>query len=836
MAKQIISLGTTANDKTGDTLRVAFDKVNDNFTELYDGAGGGTADLGNFKISSDTLGTKAVSGNGWGGYWMYLDPAGEGYSGISIPSSNAQTDGGSLQIYHNNIDSGPLQLTTNGGTWEFKQNGKLAGPAEGELELDSNLSMNTDKGFIVEMGRFPMAIGGDDWWFDVNINRNDGYVYCFGGADEADGGSGEPLIVKFDSHGNVVWQNTYTVPTNWGMPNIITADFKDANTISVVAMTSYYDSGTDTFTDYTIYFEIQTSNGNVVSNSGYALNATDTLENWNPYLDAAQIRYNADKTQYAIVGSAFGDVSNYTISAASAISTTPGVIKVSKSAIDTAFGTTYTPYIYNNSWTIRGYGFTSTNQFTNAQVETIEGTEYYVLTTDTSVDFTTLPEGESWIIRYYDTDNAYITTGSWEKKIDYLGEQQWFSSVAFDAAGNIYAGGRSGSSEFQENTQTSLLVSFTSTGTVRWAKRIDDNTGPKNNGILDIAYGGSTDNYIYTLAVDGNNKAVIAKVTNTGTVSWIQTMDIDGGMSSVYDSKIIKCNDGTIVCAIEYNSITSNNDDFLLMKLNTDGELQWALSLGSNTDDNVDWDWGEDFLSADDNYIYLCGQRYTGDDDNAVLYAIPHDGEPSGWVGMYNVRVSTDNISFTEGSTLNTDVAITTTTLTNISEDTYITLDGDSTYETRRVYLNGGNNKLKNVAEIEFADGTTQRTSATDIPQVAVYDGNNYTLNASYRGGHIKVKGNTGSSTIYVPTHEQNPLPIGMVVTIVLDEMIDSNTVYITGNSSIDGDVYIRPVGSDVYDNRYWSIGGDNVQGLYTLMKIEKNVWILSGATINNAD
>lgn len=35
MAKQIIDIGTTANDGTGDPLRDAMDKVNDNFTEIY---------------------------------------------------------------------------------------------------------------------------------------------------------------------------------------------------------------------------------------------------------------------------------------------------------------------------------------------------------------------------------------------------------------------------------------------------------------------------------------------------------------------------------------------------------------------------------------------------------------------------------------------------------------------------------------------------------------------------------------------------------------------------------------------------------------------------------
>lgn len=36
MAKQTINIGSSANDGTGDPLRDAFDKANDNFTELYD--------------------------------------------------------------------------------------------------------------------------------------------------------------------------------------------------------------------------------------------------------------------------------------------------------------------------------------------------------------------------------------------------------------------------------------------------------------------------------------------------------------------------------------------------------------------------------------------------------------------------------------------------------------------------------------------------------------------------------------------------------------------------------------------------------------------------------
>ena len=40
MAKQLINIGASANDGTGDALRIAFDKVNDNFNEIYFSLGG----------------------------------------------------------------------------------------------------------------------------------------------------------------------------------------------------------------------------------------------------------------------------------------------------------------------------------------------------------------------------------------------------------------------------------------------------------------------------------------------------------------------------------------------------------------------------------------------------------------------------------------------------------------------------------------------------------------------------------------------------------------------------------------------------------------------------
>jgi len=49
MARQNINIGTNANDGTGDPLRTAFDKINDNFVELY-----GTTAEANDLLDDDT--------------------------------------------------------------------------------------------------------------------------------------------------------------------------------------------------------------------------------------------------------------------------------------------------------------------------------------------------------------------------------------------------------------------------------------------------------------------------------------------------------------------------------------------------------------------------------------------------------------------------------------------------------------------------------------------------------------------------------------------------------------------------------------------------------------
>src|SRR6056300_1033580 len=63
MAKQIINIGTIANDGTGSTLRAAGDLVNDNFNEIYTAIGDGTTLNSDVLTASSTHTLTNKSGN-----------------------------------------------------------------------------------------------------------------------------------------------------------------------------------------------------------------------------------------------------------------------------------------------------------------------------------------------------------------------------------------------------------------------------------------------------------------------------------------------------------------------------------------------------------------------------------------------------------------------------------------------------------------------------------------------------------------------------------------------------------------------------------------------------
>lgn len=80
MAQQTINIGSAANDGTGDPLRTAFDKINDNFLEIYTELGGTDLAANNLIMSANTIASTDTNGD------INLDPNGTG--AVTIATGN----------------------------------------------------------------------------------------------------------------------------------------------------------------------------------------------------------------------------------------------------------------------------------------------------------------------------------------------------------------------------------------------------------------------------------------------------------------------------------------------------------------------------------------------------------------------------------------------------------------------------------------------------------------------------------------------------------------------------------------------------------------------------
>ena len=131
MAKQAIGIGTSANDGTGDPLRTAMDKTNDNFNEVYalfgDGStlaisGDATVSAGALTIANDAVENAMIADNA-----VKYDQLGVEFTDIQALSSTTvdwsaatvftKTISGTEALTFSNVSTGmTISLVLTGGT------------------------------------------------------------------------------------------------------------------------------------------------------------------------------------------------------------------------------------------------------------------------------------------------------------------------------------------------------------------------------------------------------------------------------------------------------------------------------------------------------------------------------------------------------------------------------------------------------------------------------------------------------------------------------------------------------------------------------------------------
>ena len=122
MAKQIINVGTSANDGTGDTLRASQVKANANFTELYDVNSAYTKYVCNLNqvgtaaptvtILENTIGNIVWTRNAVGDYRGTLSGAFPTISKVWFSKPNTQFDSSNYGAFLSRISANVVQLLT----------------------------------------------------------------------------------------------------------------------------------------------------------------------------------------------------------------------------------------------------------------------------------------------------------------------------------------------------------------------------------------------------------------------------------------------------------------------------------------------------------------------------------------------------------------------------------------------------------------------------------------------------------------------------------------------------------------------------------------------------
>ena len=146
MARQVINIGTTANDGTGDPLRTAFDKINDNFVELY-GADNNLNTLdANLDVNNYVITTGITNGN------ITITPNGTGNINLGSITINGSTissnDSTQITVAENIQTTGTLNVdgtTTIGGATTLNTSLTLAsGATVSEFSTDGTMAGNSN--------------------------------------------------------------------------------------------------------------------------------------------------------------------------------------------------------------------------------------------------------------------------------------------------------------------------------------------------------------------------------------------------------------------------------------------------------------------------------------------------------------------------------------------------------------------------------------------------------------------------------------------------------------------------------------------------------------------
>lgn len=399
-------------------------------------------------------------------------------------------------------------------------------------------------------------------------------------------------------------------------------------------------------------------------------------------------------------------------------------------------------------------------------------------------------------------NQALVTTSMWSRVFGSIdpGANDYVQNVGAVGDDLVVAVGSSYNTEGFSGDVATVTV-FNADGSLAWARILNESdvdcgavgVATTNNRILVTHYNNDTSN-CYLTCLNLNGGAVWQKSTYT---------DGKQGSSVVTDEQ------GNVYWIAQSYWDEFNDDAYKIIKLDIDGNVIWSRWAGNRNDCRISV---FQSLAVNADSIFIAGNTddTANDYNTAFAMRLPADGNNIGYLGYYfwvegDYDVDSETATLTTWNVIPTSITVTTEAVIGWTNDTYIK---DNNIELIRNQVGG---------RLIFGDGTQQTSSATDIAQLKTGSGSRR-LALGDRGKHIYC---SNAVNIIVPYDYDVPMPIG-------------STVVIVNNSGGTIDIQVDGVSTSLIvpglgSNSAYTLSD---QGMATLLKVDTEIWFMSGVTL----
>jgi hypothetical protein len=162
------------------------------------------------------------------------------------------------------------------------------------------------------------------------------------------------------------------------------------------------------------------------------------------------------------------------------------------------------------------------------------------------------------------------------------------------------------------------VVKLDSSGNVQWAKTIGGSGGDGANSIIQSSDGG----YVVagqTYSPGAGGDIYVVKLDSSGNVQWAKTIGGSGGDGA---NSIIQSSDGGYVVAGLTRSFGAGNEDIYVVKLDSEGNVQWTKTIGGSA-----WDEAHSIIQSSDGGYVVAGLTRSFGAGGADFYVVKLDSE-----------------------------------------------------------------------------------------------------------------------------------------------------------------------------------------------------------------